>query len=56
MNYKLSYYEDENIKIELTDEGLRFLYKSLGFNKEVLDFSLDIFRYVHNAIKEINND
>lgn len=56
MNYKLSFYEDGNIRIEIKDNKIFYTYKSPGFDKDNLDHAMHVFKYLSRSLKELNDE
>jgi hypothetical protein len=52
MKYKLSYYEDEYIKLEFKDDKISCHFKNL-YKKEYIDHALDVINYINDCLLEM---
>jgi hypothetical protein len=59
MNYKLVYFENDNIRIDVRDNNISYLCKAsvqLNYCKKEIDFALNVFKYILKSLDELNNE
>ena len=54
MKYKLAYYEDDNIRIEIKDNEIYYLYKTVSSDqKYYIDNAFNIVNYINDCLLEM---
>ena len=55
MNFKLKYYEDQTIKIEINNDLVSYTYKGGSFDLEAIEHSMLIVSILFSSLEKLNN-